>query len=741
MRQPATALTIGSLVSALNRLGIEATFDDLRAILWLARELPAPASRNMPNGPPIAGPVKPKDERASPEPGPSTPASQQMDQARTIDSVPALNDAVQLFGRKSGTGEAARPVRLRGAPAIAQSLAVGRALRPLLRRRAGCEQVVDDQASAEHFAETGLRAIVYRPVRERWFDVVLISEQMASMTAWQPVRAQFERVLHEVGGFRNVRTLSLHADAACPEVFGVGGMPVRKDVLQSRTGRTLILVMSDCTSAAWYDGRVGAWLAGLAAQMPLALVQFLPSSMWPNTAVGFAELRVRSPGLASATARLQVNRPPWAEGEPGVIVPVFELAPRMVQSWARMTAGAGHAWSSAALLPLPGGRAVARTHRRDRNALSVDERVRQFRAIADRDAQLIAAYSAVVRPLTPPVLRVIHRAMVPDSSSVALAQVLLGGLLYPLATPEEARYHPDGVEYEFVDGLREALARTLTAQDIVKVNLALYGYLVQLSGASFDFTALLADTNGTERLPDAALPFVQFARHQLGRAGFGTRNHGHASAALRVLKIRKQANVFFFSCSDGESRGEWEQAAPDITEELVDTALSKAQYGDDAALEKIARSILPDSLIDHLKSWSTGQVVELVLDQHSAHFAWEQLLSNRLSDNDGTLGGARLGLTRRLEALPKSGVPVAVEGPALVVGIAGERGSPTSGFPRLRPALADLLQSLTGTQAHSVFDDAAADEIARHIWRIVHLQAAPLSKQPKPPMKKGAQRK
>lgn len=711
-------MEITELIRALQRIGLAATFDDLRELLWLAGHI-----HGEPGGLGNAQPKPPAAPAAPRESVESANTSSRAKGDRTTNSVATTGNASQsdeVFANKRGEGASARPIRVRGAPALGQALAIGRALRPVLRRRAGHVLVMDEQATAEHVAGSGLGAIVYRPLRERWFDLVLISEQMASMAAWQPVLSEFERLLGRAG-FRSVRSMLLETDSAGLISLHADGLPVTARTLRDRTGRTLVLMLSDCTSAAWNDGRMGAWMASLAAEAPLAVAQYLPQSLWPNTAVGFAELRVRSPALAARTGKLHVRRPSWAVDEPGVVMPVFALTPSMIHSWARMTVGAGNAWSTAALMPLPDEGVSESSAPAAAAPMPADHRLKRFRAFAGRDAQLLAAYFSAVRPLTPPVMRVVHRAMTSESGSVALAQVLLGGLLYPLAAAAEVRRNPDDVEYEFYSGLRALLSTTLTERDVIRVNRGLYDYLVELGGTPFDFFALLADTGGGERLPEAALPFARFAREQFRRfAGSGmVAERGQFRLAVNTLEIRRRSGGFVFSYADGGSEREWRHPAPGASEALFDALAEQVVRGHDwrRGLE-VVNQLLPHDLIALLNTRTDDYLCELVLDDASTKYPWEILLS--ILDEDHESVARRRGFTRRVRGMRIKTPATTPHGPALVIGFGGSASHPFDGSS-MDSITAQALRNLSGGGLHVVDAESALKVLVSRTWRIVHI--------------------
>ncbi|MGH3388880.1 MAG: protein kinase domain-containing protein, partial [Actinomadura sp.] len=98
-----------------------------------------------------------------------------------------------------------------------------------------------------------------------------------------------------------------------------------------------------------------------------------------------------------------------------------------------------------------GRRSRLATVRRDYE-LPVEERVLLFQASASAAAVRLAAHVAVSTPVLP-VMRLVQRALLPTSRPGDLAEVMLSGLLRPIATD------PD--RYEFVDGARAALLATL----------------------------------------------------------------------------------------------------------------------------------------------------------------------------------------------------------------------------------------------------------------------------------------
>jgi hypothetical protein len=204
----------------------------------------------------------------------------------------------------------------------------------------------------------------------------------------------------------------------------MAGMPRPFASMHDRHGRRLVLVVSDCTSAAWHSGAMGDWLARLAPRVPVAIAQPLPE----ETLVVAHRARLRRVQHArrhagAPTAKLRVARPRWAEGEPGPVVPVVALEPDAVRRWARMVMAFGQR--------ARGRGAVCRClrrrrHLRVRDRSCAERRLRRrrrkrgrrratprrrrrrsscsmaFRAAASPDALKLAVFLSAVKPLTLP---------------------------------------------------------------------------------------------------------------------------------------------------------------------------------------------------------------------------------------------------------------------------------------------------------------------------------------------------
>jgi hypothetical protein len=107
----------------------------------------------------------------------------------------------------------ALPVWISDPAMLTDSLAVMRALKPLLRQiEAGTGRNLDEPATVELIARTRLWLPVLKPDREPWFDIVLIVDRGSSMHIWQRLVSDIVRILRRYGAFRNVQAFDLQVD-------------------------------------------------------------------------------------------------------------------------------------------------------------------------------------------------------------------------------------------------------------------------------------------------------------------------------------------------------------------------------------------------------------------------------------------------------------------------------------------------------------------------------------------------
>ncbi|MEV3989165.1 SAV_2336 N-terminal domain-related protein [Streptomyces sp. NPDC049837] len=593
------------LVARLREADLGPTCEEVADALWLAQWV-TPTGRSGSTGagtepaphPPPPGP----SGDAHPRPAPLPPAQPHEEapggaprEGRAGLSAPGGSATPGDSG--DGADGGAR-VWVPTAATLPDPIALQRALRPLQRfqaPRAPVRRVLDERATADRAADTGLTVPVLRRERRREARVQLLMDVSSSTVVWQQTLEELRTVCERAGAFRDVSLLYLHAHA--DGTPGVATTPTRPATplrspaqLADPTGRKLTLLLSDCAGPMWRTGELHRLLHRWAATAPVAVVQPLPQRMWRNAQLPAWPGVLRRPEGAGGrlTFTTRAARPPGA-------VPVPVLAPNRIalETWARLVSATGQlslpgaaGWVGAGPPPAPPGPA-ARPH------VTPAERVRAFRCHASPSAVRLAEYLSLV-PLVLPVMQLVQRAMLVGSGPDVLAEVLLGGLL---RRSDEDHEGDDATEpaYEFLPGVREELMARQEAGDAHLVLKKCSQYLEQRFGTGVrNFPAMAAaylagtveSQGGADdpRLRRFAVVSTQVLRHFLVPPPVSTAASGPADLAARaresLARFRRQntardldAAVQLLSAAARATTGRAEQAP--LYAELAEALLER----------------------------------------------------------------------------------------------------------------------------------------------------------------------
>ncbi|MGW5676661.1 FxSxx-COOH system tetratricopeptide repeat protein [Streptomyces sp. NPDC003860] len=433
-----------------------------------------------------AGSPPPDDERppeafTAPQDAPARPAPpSELSWARAALRRPPLP--------RRPADDARRPLQ----PRLADALALGRALRPLrLTRTSPHAQELDEEATAEQAALTGVWSPVCRTSPERRLDLLLLVDGSASMALWSRTAHQIAELMEQLAAFRTVRTVRWDLDddaagtAAATEVHGRAGQ--------------LLLAVTDGGHRAWRTGRAASLLHRLGRSSPVAVLNLLPQHLWDLTLPTATRTRLRAPSSAAPNRAYEADwkhphadalgsdpAAPAAAAAPGdggapVPVPVVELRPASLGRWAGLVAADGGEWHALAALwtapdedlrsavvgPVPaslpdvvtapqgevgaGGRAEPSAVQRARRAAAT---VRRFRAVASPTAYALAQRLAAA-PLNLPVMRLLQQAL-PGAQFWNLAEIVLLGLVHRSDESADAE-DAHRVSFDFRAGVREEL--------------------------------------------------------------------------------------------------------------------------------------------------------------------------------------------------------------------------------------------------------------------------------------------
>ena len=482
MAKQASVKNLAKLIARLKNAGVDWDGENIADLLWLTNYIDLPVAQP---------PVNPKDESESEtvqveeNTAPAAPLSQEPEFSLFSDATPQQTQTKKTQKQKSGI-----PFQTPTAPALRQTLPLGRALRPLMRRvESYTQMVLDEEATAEQTAEQKFCMTMVKPARERWLELALVIEDSPSSFLWRETIRDFRQVLERQGAFRLVTTWYLQTSpAGLPQLYAKRPLPDNmprardpKEIIDS-SGRRLVLVMSDCISSPWRQGRIQSdYLQQWASYGPVAVVQMLPTRLWSRTGLstglktGFSS---RAPGLPNAqlTAALPFGLN-LAETS-ALKLPVITLDPASMLQWARMLAGFGDSSAAGVWFDLQRLSVQAVSSRADRGvaaseseALIAQQLVDRFSQTASYTARKLASLMALI-PLELSLIYIIQARLLPESSPLHIAEVFLSGLIErvkdgPSADASEVESAPvQGSlfalkrRYRFVEGVRDLLTDT-----------------------------------------------------------------------------------------------------------------------------------------------------------------------------------------------------------------------------------------------------------------------------------------
>ena len=493
---PAAALA--QLVEHFSAAGVEITTQDVVDALWLASYLPPvepPEERTCSGTGTVETDTDNEKEtrvraRDITGPKPSLPRDEAEDQpgSETVDLFPVAGP---------GKGGGVRTGKLVWAPApsaLPRGLEIAGAFRMLKRPvPSWVRSVLDAEATVRQIAEEGVWEPVFRPATDRWLDLALVFDVGSSMDVWRPTLNDLRKLLEPMGVFNRVKVWSWDTGRVPPALApgynlisdrAKGHKPLE---LVESGGRQLTLVLTDCVSEAWQTGEASAILAAWAKRGPLAIVEMLPESLWPRTALGSATpVRLKAPYPAAPNPALvsELVNPllSWDEADSAtelreaVVAPIMTLERNPLKRWAAMIVAAGGAWAPGFRLgirpqtePTPGGETEAEP--------DPEQVVRRFLLVGSEAAQDLARLLAAAPIITLPVIRLVRQTLLGgETGQVHEAEVLLGGLLHAIG-PAGPAIDPEEILYDFHDGVRARLLDILPGADARRVLWAISQYI------------------------------------------------------------------------------------------------------------------------------------------------------------------------------------------------------------------------------------------------------------------------
>jgi hypothetical protein len=536
---------LDALVRGIRAAGLDVSAEELQDILWLAERLPA-AERGL------ASPDGSTPRRNESAPAATQEGSGAAPQAGQVPHIgrggapqpPVGDGAMPLHAQKLAGTIRASTLRVPGIASTGFPDELRRALQPFSRRVPSRWRVtLDEEATAEYAAEAGVWSPVYKPARQRWFDLRLVVEESPSMALWGETLADFVKLLRNQGGFHSVATCRW-ADAKGEAVILPDGRGVPIDSLVDRSRPQLFVVVTDGISSRWRDGAASNLLFRLGGQASVSLLQVLPPRAWRHSVLGEPELSLFVERAGEGNANMKVLLPWWLDPEEtrsALGVPVIGFDALTLGHWARTMTAQGGACVPAlmfarreAALPVPQPPAPAG---------SAAEKVARYRAMVSSEAYDLAVFLSVPDPLTVAVMRLVQRTMLPKTGTAELAEFFVGGLLERIPAQDNA----DEATYRLVPGVRDELMRSLRYSEEGQIDeqLRTVGRLLESDGGDGrGFDAYFPTPDGSQRLTKWSLPFASVSKGVLRRSSFEEEAELAEKLRAKSAKVRPRHLVY-----------------------------------------------------------------------------------------------------------------------------------------------------------------------------------------------------
>lgn len=518
---------IGQFAQLLRQQEVEVDAELVADLLWLATKLDCPDWTPPPEADSVADSNLPSDTAAVEAALPAVPERTQPSPDPLLQTN--LTPPSGASGRLPSTRSAA--IETPAAPALRQSLALGRSLRPLMQTvPSQTEHLLDEEATATTIAERQICLPVLRPAPERWLRLALVVEESRATVIWRQTIRDFQTLLERQGAFRDVRTWRLRSDdqgsvQLLTHSYGSDRPRSPKELLDP-TGRCLVLLVSDCTSVAWQRGTLHPLLQLWMRDNPVTLVQLLPERFWERSVLGEGipvPLGARMRGEKNTRLQVLGNYPPSLSPDSASLkLPVVTLDPEPLHQWAQAIAGSGQAQVPGIVLDLPGADEfdvdASKTAPASLQQPDAERLVKRFENTASPDAKRLAGLLAAV-PVTLPIIHLVQETLLPHTRQSHVAEVLMSGLLQEVTAPHAAA-EP---RYEFVEGVRDRLIAPpfVSVSQVDQVLETVSHYIARRAGLSVrSFTAflMLRSSEPAAHHPDVA-EFARISRHTLRRLG------------------------------------------------------------------------------------------------------------------------------------------------------------------------------------------------------------------------------
>ncbi|NEO47492.1 MAG: hypothetical protein F6K55_26565, partial [Moorea sp. SIO4A3] len=533
-------------IAILQQAGFDLTAREIAEIFWLAVHLDESIQESESST---------LSQDQSQQPPNKTPDIQLDTQESSLpeDTEPGADvDRPSSKPKKTKASGEAIPIKVPAAVALRNSLALGRALRPLMRKvPSATETILDVEATVYQIAESNIWLPVLKPASERWLELALVVEKTSSTAVWKQTIIELQHLLKHHGAFRDVRTWELTITETKVNLFSqtstgcYNSTPHPPQVLIDPKKQRLILLVSDCISVAWRRQLIHPVLELWGRNGLLTILQLLPERLWERTALG-SETPVQLHSLSPGVVNSQFIVKAWDEDDIGLLsevgnreqgtgnsnqnksssvsLPVVTLEPYPLLAWSQVIAGQGNVSTVGFNFDVsqdPQAQKRAVDAKPSQAQLTAPALVSRFRATASVMARRLAGLMAASPVISLPVVQLIQQTLLPKSAQIHVAEVFMSGLLQSI-TPIDQDSNPDYIEYEFKPGVRELLVDSVPISKTLSVNDKVSEFLAKKLGLSvkdFEARLLTPATASNDDLEEKIRPFARLKAQVFKRLG------------------------------------------------------------------------------------------------------------------------------------------------------------------------------------------------------------------------------
>ncbi|MDE5121300.1 MAG: formylglycine-generating enzyme family protein, partial [Trichodesmium sp. St19_bin1] len=229
-------------------------------------------------------------------------------------------------------------------------------------------------------------------------------------------------------------------------------------------------MLSDCISLAWINHKFINILQQWATKEKLTLLNPFPERMWEGTNLCYSiRLRLGNDQKENSTQKWQAVAVEFWQGkylnQQTVKLPILNLERESMAAWVNVMVGKGTSWCAGAGLgsELMVSEPEEEEEEEEEEPLTPREQINNFYATSSKEAwQLIQYLSAI--PVSLSTIRLVQRTLLPKSTQVNVAEVLMGGLLSSVKPFNSYRF-PHQIEFEFQRGIRDIFLDRLGGEE------------------------------------------------------------------------------------------------------------------------------------------------------------------------------------------------------------------------------------------------------------------------------------